>query len=77
MRSKPDVHIGAHRRGPTRENQAVLEIFGLEDVARCHVDLTWPTKPVPLTVEVYFDVRDLRHEQIAAHRRMPACSLTQ
>jgi hypothetical protein len=111
MRSKLDVHIGAHRPGLTRENQAVLEIFGLEDVARCHVDLTfddggharttaafparmghinarieqdvdqglgaWPTKPVPLTAEVYFDVRNLRHEQIVAHRRIPACSLTQ
>jgi hypothetical protein len=36
-----------------------------------------PTKPVPLTVEVYFDVRGLRHEQIVAHRRIPTCSLTQ
>jgi hypothetical protein len=92
MRSKLDVHIGAHRPGLTRENQAVPEILGLEDVARRHVDLALddggyartaaafparmghinarieqhvdqglgarPAKPMPLTVEVYFDVRD-------------------
>jgi hypothetical protein len=40
MRSKLDVHIGAHRPGLTRENQAVQEILGLEDVACRHVDLT-------------------------------------
>ena len=40
MGSKLDVHIGARRSGLTRENEAVLEIFGLKDVARRHVDLT-------------------------------------
>jgi hypothetical protein len=34
------VHIGAHRLGLARENQAIPQIFGLEDVARRHVDLT-------------------------------------
>jgi hypothetical protein len=92
MGSKFDLHIGAGRSGLTRENEAVLEIFGLEDVARRHVDLTSddgghattaaafptrmrhinarieqhvdqglgarPAKPMPLTVEVHFHVRD-------------------
>ena len=41
MRSKLDVHVGAHWPGLTRENQAVLQIFGLEHVARRHIDLAF------------------------------------
>jgi hypothetical protein len=40
MGSKLDVHVGARRPGLTRENPAVPEILGLEDVAWRHVDLT-------------------------------------
>jgi hypothetical protein len=38
MRSELDVHIDAHRPGLTRENQAVGEIHGPEDVGYRHVD---------------------------------------
>ena len=111
MRSKLDVHIGAHRPCLTRENQTVLQILGLEHVARRHVDLTFydggharttaafpagvgyidarieqdvdqglgarPAKAMPLTSEVYLDVRDFCHEQMLGHRWMPARLLTQ
>ena len=39
MRSKLDVNIGAGRRGLARENQAVSQVVGLEDVAPRHLDL--------------------------------------
>jgi len=34
------VQIGADRPGLASENQAIAQIVGLEDVLRCHVDLT-------------------------------------
>jgi hypothetical protein len=43
MRSELDVEIGAHGPGLTRQNQAIPRIFGLEDVARSHADLTLDT----------------------------------
>lgn len=40
MRSKLDVKIGAGRPGLAREDQAVLQVVGFEQVACRHIDLT-------------------------------------
>jgi hypothetical protein len=40
MRSKFDVKIGAGRPGLARENQAVLQVVGVQQVACRHIDLT-------------------------------------
>ena len=40
MRSKLDVKIGAGRPGLAREDQAVPQVVGFEEVARRHIDLT-------------------------------------
>ena len=39
MRSKLDAQLDAHRPGLTRQNQAVPQVFGFQEVARRHVDL--------------------------------------
>jgi len=39
MRSERDVKIGAGRPGLTRENQAVAQVVGFQDVACRHIDL--------------------------------------
>jgi hypothetical protein len=40
MRSKLDVKIGAGRPGLARENKAVPQVVGFQDVACRHIDLT-------------------------------------
>ena len=40
MRSKFDVKTGAGRPGLARENQAVLQVVGVQQVACRHIDLT-------------------------------------
>ena len=40
MRSKLDVKIGADRPGLAREDQAIPQVVGFQDVAPRHIDLT-------------------------------------
>jgi hypothetical protein len=40
MRSELDMQPRAHRAGLTRQNQAIPQVIGLEDVAHGHVNLT-------------------------------------
>jgi hypothetical protein len=107
MRSKLDVKISAGRPGLTRQNQAVPQIFGLEDVACRHVDVSLddgghartaatfparmghvnarieqhvdqaptvrPAQPMPLTIQVDFDVRNFCHEPMVSYRNVTTC----
>lgn len=71
--SEFDVNIGAGRPRPAGENPAVIEVRGVQDVARFHQGLSLrPAQTMPLTVQLDVDMCDFRHRPMVGDERRVA-----